>query len=79
VKRKLSSKRQVTIPVAALKRVGAEPGDEFRVDADDDGRIVLTPERSLVERRLEAIDRIAGKYDGMYPSGCLDALRDEWR
>ena len=76
---RLSSKHQVTIPVVVVERVGAKPGDEFRVDVDDDGRILLVPERSLAERRLEAIDRIAGKYDGMYPPGYLDALRDEWR
>ena len=76
---RLSSKHQVTIPVTVLKQVGAMPGDEFRVEAGDDGRIVLSPERSLAERRLDAIDRIAGKYDGMYPPGYLDALRDEWR
>jgi bifunctional DNA-binding transcriptional regulator/antitoxin component of YhaV-PrlF toxin-antitoxin module len=76
---RLSGKHQVTIPVADLKQVGAKAGDVFRVEAGDDGRIVLSPERSLPERRLEAIDRIAGKYDGMYPPGYLDALRDEWR
>ena len=76
---RLSSKHQVTIPVAVLERVGAKPGDEFRVEAGDDHRIVLVPERSLAEQRLEAIDRIAGTYAGVYPPGYLDALRDEWR
>jgi bifunctional DNA-binding transcriptional regulator/antitoxin component of YhaV-PrlF toxin-antitoxin module len=76
---RLSSKHQVTIPVAVLAQVGAKPGDEFRVEASDDGRIVLAPERSLAERRLEAIDRIAGTYAGVYPPGYLDELRDEWR
>ena len=76
---RLSSKHQVTIPVAVLEQVGAKPGDEFRVEADDDDRIVLVPERSLAERRLEAIERIAGTYAGVYPPGYLDALRDEWR
>ena len=75
---RLSRKNQVTIPVAVLERVGLAPGDELRVDADEEGRIILEPERSLADRRREAIRRLAGKYTGLYPPGYLDALRDEW-
>jgi AbrB family looped-hinge helix DNA binding protein len=75
---RLSSKNQVTIPVTVLERVGATPGDEFRVDADEEGRIVLEPERSLADRRRDALRKHAGKFTGLYPPGYLDRLRDEW-
>jgi AbrB family looped-hinge helix DNA binding protein len=75
---RLSRKNQVTIPVSVLERAGVGPGTEFRVEAEDGGRIVLEPEKSLAERRRDALARFAGKYTGMYPPGYLDALRDEW-
>lgn len=74
---RLSRKNQVTIPVAVLAQVGVNPGDELRVDVDG-GRIVLEPALSLAERRREALQRLAGKFTGMYPPGYLDELRDEW-
>jgi bifunctional DNA-binding transcriptional regulator/antitoxin component of YhaV-PrlF toxin-antitoxin module len=75
---RLSRKNQVTNPVAVLERAGVGPGTEFRVEADEGGRIVLEPEQSLSERRREALRRIAGTFSGMYPPGYLDELRDEW-
>jgi len=74
---RLSSKNQVTIPLTVLERLGLQAGDELKVEADD-GRIVLEPAKSLGERRLEALERIAGKYTGMYPPGYLEELRSEW-
>jgi antitoxin component of MazEF toxin-antitoxin module len=67
----------VTIPAAVVESVGLEPGAELRVEAED-GRIVLEPELSLAERRREVLQRLAGKFTGMYPPGYLDELRDEW-
>jgi AbrB family looped-hinge helix DNA binding protein len=74
---RLSRKNQVTIPVAVLAQVGMRPGDELKVDVEN-GRVVLEPALSLGERRLQVIERIAGKYTGMYPPGYLEELRDEW-
>lgn len=75
---RLSSKRQVTIPLQALEQTGLKPGDELKVDVDTAGRIVLT--RTIdVAARLRAIDETAGSLTGVYEPGYLDRLRDEWR
>jgi len=76
---RLSSKRQVTIPIAVLAETRLGPGDELRVDVDEQGRIVLSPSESLAERRRRAIEETAGSLAGVYEPGSLDALRDEWR
>lgn len=75
---RLSRKNQVTIPVAVLERLGVRPGDELKVETDDGGRIILELETSLADRRLQALERWAGKFTGLYPPGYLDELRDEW-
>lgn len=75
---RLSRKNQVTIPLAVLERVGVAPGDELRVDADEEGRIVLEPEKSLADRRRAALRKHAGAFTGLYPTDYLDRLRDEW-
>jgi AbrB family looped-hinge helix DNA binding protein len=75
---RLSSKRQVTVPLAVAEKLKLKPGDEFRVEVDD-GRVVLTPALSLRERRLKAIEETAGSMTGVYPPGYLEELRSEWR
>jgi bifunctional DNA-binding transcriptional regulator/antitoxin component of YhaV-PrlF toxin-antitoxin module len=75
----LSTKRQVTIPVGVVHKGGFQPGDEFSVEVDDEGRIVLERTETPSERRLRAIDETAGMFTGLYPPGYLDRLRDEWR
>ncbi len=75
---RISSKRQVTIPLTALEQTGLKPGDQLQVEVDVAGRIVLS--RSIdVEARRKAVRETAGSMTGMYPPGYLDRLRDEWR
>jgi AbrB family looped-hinge helix DNA binding protein len=75
---RLSSKRQVTIPVNALDQIGLGPGDELRVEVDRAGRIVLTPAPAGADRR-RVIAETSGSLTGVYEPGGLDRLRDEWR
>ena len=75
---RLSSKGQVTIPLAALSEAGLKAGDELRVDVEGD-RIVLTPAQSPGERRRAALRATAGSLPGVWEPGDLDRLRDEWR
>ena len=72
---RVSSKRQVTIPLQALQETGLGPGDELKVEVDGAGRIVLT--RAFDRRR--AIEETAGSMPGVWEPGDLDRLRDEWR
>lgn len=69
---RISSKHQVTIPVAAFRGAGFAPGDFVRVEAEGAGRVVLTKVDDLVDR-----------YSGSVATGgelrrSVDALRDEW-
>jgi AbrB family looped-hinge helix DNA binding protein len=75
---RLSAKRQVTLPLHVVEALGLSPGDELRVETEGD-RVVLTREEGLAERRLRAIDAVAGSLEGVYDPGHLDRLRDEWR
>jgi AbrB family looped-hinge helix DNA binding protein len=70
---KLSSKNQVTIPVAVLREAGLAAGDDLVIRAAGNGRIE-------VERAEDLTRRFAGSLpSGTYPPGSLDELRDEWR
>lgn len=69
---RISSKNQITIPVAALREAGLEPGISVRVDATGKGRLEVV-------RDDDPIERVAGLFTGMYPKGYLDKLRKEWR
>ena len=76
---RLSSKRQVTVPLAVTEELKLQPGDELKVEADTKGRIVLTPTMTLAERRLAAIEATAGSMTGVYEPGYLEKLRNECR
>ena len=69
---RISSKHQVTIPAAAMRRAGLRPGDELRIEEAGRGRVVLA-------RTADAILRHAGALTGVYPKGSLEKLRNEWR
>lgn len=66
---KVSRKNQVTLPVAALRAAGIGQGDELRVEAEADGRIVLVRGGDPLERFVGAIPGIGDD---------LERLRDEW-
>ena len=66
---RVTSKHQITIPVAALRAAGIGPGDVLVARAEATGRIVL-------ERSTDPLARFAGSI--AYPEGYLEALRSEW-
>lgn len=68
---RLSRKNQVTLPVDALAIAGVRPGDSLMVEAKTTGEIILRREEDPLQKYL-------GVFDGMYPPGYLDELRDEW-
>ncbi|MBI4884628.1 MAG: AbrB/MazE/SpoVT family DNA-binding domain-containing protein [Actinobacteria bacterium] len=68
---RISSKHQITIPVAALRAAGLEIGDRVVAHADGPGRVVL-------ERERDPIGEFAGAMTGVYVNGELDGLRTEW-
>ncbi len=68
---RLSSKNQVTLPVGALRTAGVGVGDELRVEADGDGRLVLVRDRDPLDELIGSAPELAGAVD-------LQALRDEW-
>ena len=75
---RLSSKRQVTLPLHVVEQLRLKPGDELRVDAER-GQVVLAREDSLATRRRKALARVAGALPGVWKRGDLERLRDEWR
>lgn len=68
---KVSSKNQVTLPVEVMRAAGLRAGDEITVRPVGDGEIVLAARGSRVRRH-------AGIATGIYESGELDRLREEW-
>jgi bifunctional DNA-binding transcriptional regulator/antitoxin component of YhaV-PrlF toxin-antitoxin module len=63
----------VTIPIAAFRTAGLEPGDTLRVKAEGAGRLVLT-----------RIDELVDRFSGCLDSGGdlrrkVEGLREEWR
>jgi bifunctional DNA-binding transcriptional regulator/antitoxin component of YhaV-PrlF toxin-antitoxin module len=68
---RLSRKNQVTLPVAALAAAHVSQGDELRVSAKGDGRILL-------ERSVDPLDDFAGSVPGLAAATQLQKLRAEW-
>lgn len=71
---RVTSKYQATIPQAAAEAAGIQPGDELRVEAAGEGRVVMVREQDPVEA-LAALGKKLGIH---YPPNYLDDLRAEW-
>lgn len=67
---KISSKNQVTIPVAALEEAGLRPGDHVVIEALDEGEL-------RVSRGPTTFERAFGALTGVYPPDYLDRLDAE--
>lgn len=66
----ISTKNQVTIPVAALEEAGLHAGDQVIVEALEDGEL-------RVRRGTVAFDDAFGALTGAYPAGYLERLDAE--
>jgi bifunctional DNA-binding transcriptional regulator/antitoxin component of YhaV-PrlF toxin-antitoxin module len=69
---RISSKHQVTIPVATMAATGLRAGDRLRAEPAGRGRVVLV-------RVEDPVRRHAGRLTGVFGAGELHRLRDEWR
>src|SRR5260370_16273343 len=76
--RRLSSKRQVTLPLRVVEELKLKPGDELKVDAEG-GRVILARADSLATRRRTALAEVAGGLPGVWTPGDLERLPGEWR
>jgi bifunctional DNA-binding transcriptional regulator/antitoxin component of YhaV-PrlF toxin-antitoxin module len=68
---RVSSKNQITLPVAALRAAAMGPGTVVTVEVDGPGRIIV---RTIDD----ALDAYVGQLPGIWPAEALDELRDEW-
>lgn len=71
---RVTSRYQATIPQAAAEAAGIQPGDELRVEAAGDGRVIMTRE----EDPVDALAALGRKLAVHYPPGYLEELRAEW-
>lgn len=67
---RISSKNQVTLPVAVLEEAGLREGDEVVVEALDDGELLL-------RRGAPRFESAFGVLTDVYPSGYLARLDAE--
>ncbi|HWH10684.1 MAG TPA: AbrB/MazE/SpoVT family DNA-binding domain-containing protein [Solirubrobacteraceae bacterium] len=68
---RVSSKNQVTLPVAAMRAAGLRAGEEVTIRPIGDGELIIAARGSRVRRH-------AGIATGIYAPGELDNLREEW-
>jgi AbrB family looped-hinge helix DNA binding protein len=67
---RISTKNQVTIPVAALQEAGLHPGDHVLVEALEDGEL-------RIYRGEHRFEDAFGALTGVYPPGYLEQLDAE--
>ncbi len=67
---RISSKHQVTIPVAALEEAGLRAGDQVSIEALEEGEV-------RIRRGAGGFERAFGALTGMYPAGYLEQLDAE--
>jgi AbrB family looped-hinge helix DNA binding protein len=67
---RISSKNQITIPVAALEEAGLHTGDQVIVEALAEGEL-------RIRRGAASFDSAFGALTGTYPPGYLDQLDAE--
>ncbi len=66
---RISSKNQVTLPVAVLEETGLKAGDDVAIEVALPDRIVIRRRRALT------FDEAIGIFDGLYPPDYLEKLR----
>lgn len=67
---RISTKNQVTIPVAVLEEVGLRPGERVTIEGVGDGEL-------RVRRSALSFEGAFGVLTGMYPPGYLDRIDAE--
>ncbi len=67
---RISSKNQVTIPVAVLEEAGLHAGEQVVVEALEDGEL-------RIRRGELGFERAFGALTGTYPAGYLERLDNE--
>ncbi len=67
---KISTKNQVTIPVAALQETGLRAGEAVTVEPVADGEL-------RIRRAALSFDEAFGALTGVYPAGYLEQLDAE--
>lgn len=67
---RISTKNQLTIPIAALHEAGLRPGDEVFVEAFEDGEL-------RVRRNSPTFEEAFGALTGVYPPDYLAELDAE--
>jgi AbrB family looped-hinge helix DNA binding protein len=69
---RISTKNQVTVPVAALAEAGLRSGDRVVIEPVGDGEL-------RIRRAALTLDSAFGALTGAYPSGYLERLDAEDR
>jgi bifunctional DNA-binding transcriptional regulator/antitoxin component of YhaV-PrlF toxin-antitoxin module len=67
---RISTKNQVTIPVAVLEEAGLQAGDEVVVDAPEQGEL-------RIRRGANSFEHAFGALTGTYPPGYVEQLDRE--